>query len=181
MSNPNTRGKKQNPATQFAPSQTEVESLPSLPLGWRKAFPACPAIYFAILDDKILYIGRTKCLAKRWIGHHREAELQKMGEVRIAWVQVSDVRLLPAIEKAFIRFFKPTLNHQLVKVRKKVGKRGNPQNFKNPQKRFAAQSLAIRVNPELDEYVRSLPNKNEWLRKAVAEAYERDMQQGESA
>lgn len=58
---------------------------------------------------------------------------------------------------------------------------GNPQNFKNPQKKFAAQSLAIRVNPELDEYVRSLPDKNEWLRKAVADAYERDMRSGKSA
>lgn len=168
------------------PSKTSPESinplfLPSLPMGWRKAFPACPAIYFAILNDKILYIGRTNCLAKRWIDHHREAELQKMGDVKIAWVQVSDVRLLPAIEKAFIHFFKPTLNHRLVKARKKAGKRGNPQNFKNPVK-TSLNPITVRLKDKaIYDFLRSLPNRNEWLHKAIADAYERDMRSGKSA
>ena len=46
---------------------------------------------------------------------------------------------------------------------------------------LAPQMTGVRLPIDLDRYVRSLPNKTEWLRRAIADAYERDMQQGKSA
>lgn len=56
-------------------------------------------------------------------------------------------------------------------------KGGNPQNFNNPEKLFADQPLAVRVEVEFDTWVRSLPNKTEWLRKVITEAAKREMEQ----
>lgn len=56
-------------------------------------------------------------------------------------------------------------------------KGGNPQNFNNPEKMFAQKPLAVRVEVELDEWVRSRPNPSAWLRKAIAAQKERDMQE----
>lgn len=42
---------------------------------------------------------------------------------------------------------------------------------------MSEQPLTVRVPMSQDQYVRSLPNRTEWLRRAIAEAYERDMQQ----
>lgn len=39
---------------------------------------------------------------------------------------------------------------------------------------LAKNALSVKVNLELDEYVRSLPNRAEWLRRAIADARERD-------
>lgn len=55
-------------------------------------------------------------------------------------------------------------------------KGGNPQNFNNPERTFAPQPLTVRVETHLDEYVRSLPNRTEWLRQAIAAQAERDRQ-----
>lgn len=117
-------------------SQINPLKLPSLPLGWRKGFPNCPAIYFAIADNKILYIGRTVKLSNRWKGHHRFAELESVGEVRIAWMEVSDSSLLPAIEKALIQYFKPSINQTHVKVSKpktEVNRGQHPNSLANLQ------------------------------------------------
>jgi hypothetical protein len=58
---------------------------------------------------------------------------------------------------------------------------GNP----NPKQKFtpvigneamAKIPLAIRVPVEIDEYVRSLPNRTDWLRQAIAEKIQRETQ-----
>ena len=46
---------------------------------------------------------------------------------------------------------------------------------------MAKTPLAIRVPVEIDEFVRSLPNRTEWLRQAIAEKYEREMKQQDKA
>lgn len=46
-----------------------------------------------------------------------------------------------------------------------------PLKYEEP---LAAKSLSVRVNVELDTFVRSLPNRAEWLRQAIADAYERE-------
>lgn len=40
---------------------------------------------------------------------------------------------------------------------------------------LAPQMTGVRLPVDLDAYVRSLPNKSEWLREAVAEKRERDV------
>lgn len=42
---------------------------------------------------------------------------------------------------------------------------------------MSEQPLAVRVPLSQDKYVRSLPNKTEWLRQAIAEKYARDLQE----
>lgn len=54
-------------------------------------------------------------------------------------------------------------------------KGGNPQNFRNPVK-TSLEPLTFRLtDAQVDAFVRSLPNRTEWLRRAIAEAYEREM------
>lgn len=95
-------------------------NLPSLPLSCRKQFPSCPAIYFVLAAEKVLYVGRTINLVNRWAGHHRLAELENIEEVKIAWMEVNDFTLLPSVEKVLIQYLKPTLNNQPVKIRRQV-------------------------------------------------------------
>ena len=45
---------------------------------------------------------------------------------------------------------------------------------------MAEKPVAVRLAKELDAYVRSLPNKTEWLREAIAEKYQRDLQEKEA-
>lgn len=60
--------------------------------------------------------------------------------------------------------------------------RGNP----NPKNKFtkiyevpvASRSVSVKLPLELDAYVRSLPNRTEWLRAAIAEKYQKDLQEG---
>lgn len=42
-------------------------------------------------------------------------------------------------------------------------------------KPLAGQMTSVRLPLDLHFYVRSLPNRSEWLRRAIAEAYERDL------
>ena len=58
--------------------------------------------------------------------------------------------------------------------------RGNP-NPKHKLKQLGEEAmaklpLAVRVPVDIDEYVRSLPNRAEWLRKLIVEAVERERQ-----
>ncbi|WP_174711405.1 helix-turn-helix domain-containing protein [Nostoc sp. TCL240-02] len=95
----------------FAPDQVNPLSLPSLPLEWRKALPDCAGIYFAIDgNDVVQYIGRSNNIRLRWAVHHKRKELEKAGEIKLAWLEVSDCSLLPAIEEALINSFTPSLN-----------------------------------------------------------------------
>lgn len=43
---------------------------------------------------------------------------------------------------------------------------------------MASKPVAVRLAKEIDAYVRSLPNRTEWLREAIAEKYERDLHSG---
>lgn len=72
-----------------------------------------PGIYLAIdAAPEVKYVGRTKSLWRRWnvSRHHRYNQLLAKGDIRIAWIEISDSKLLPEIEKALINWFKPPLN-----------------------------------------------------------------------
>lgn len=86
--------------------------LPSLPLAERSHLPSCPAIYFVMQDNCILYIGQTVNLTQRWTAHHKWSQLVKMDvPIRIAWLECSDKILLTQIEAALISQFTPKLNY----------------------------------------------------------------------
>lgn len=86
-------------------------ALPFVPLEERSQLPATPAIYFAIdMAGTIRYIGRSTNPQQRWLQHHRYGDLSRIGGIRIAWLNVSSPDLLPEIEKALIKWFRPPLN-----------------------------------------------------------------------
>ncbi|KJH70759.1 hypothetical protein [Aliterella atlantica] len=59
--------------------------------------------------------------------------------------------------------------------------RGNP----NPKHKYVSpnpepmseRTIGVRLPLELDAYVRSLPNRTEWLRRVIAEAIEQEKSQ----
>ncbi len=54
--------------------------------------------------------------------------------------------------------------------------------FESPyEKPMAERPLSVRVEVDIDTYVRSLSNRTEWLRQAIVEKYERDLQAGKTA
>lgn len=58
-----------------------------------------------------------------------------------------------------------------------MGGNPNPKQKLKPwygDKAMAKTPLAIRVPVEVDEFVRALPNKTEWLRRVIQEAVERE-------
>lgn len=84
------------------PAEVNPLALPSVPLEDRLQLPTEPCIYFAIdSQNTVQYVGRAKNPRSRWQGHHRRSQLEEMGGVRIAYVQV-DAYLLEAVEAALI-------------------------------------------------------------------------------
>lgn len=58
----------------------------------------------------------------------------------------------------------------------KVG--GNPQKFLKNEAQLAERVTAVRLPVDIDEFVRSLPNRTEWLRQVIVEAALRERSQG---
>jgi excinuclease UvrABC nuclease subunit len=82
-----------------------------MPLSQRREFPACSAVYLVVGENqKVLYIGRTVNLRQRWKTHHLYSVFRAINNVRLAWLEVSDLFLIPLIEEALIRHFKPLHN-----------------------------------------------------------------------
>lgn len=96
------------------PLGIDFSTLPSLPLASRSALPPCPAVYFVLEGNHVLYVGRSVNLQQRWITHHRYSQLKGLNNVRIAWLECSDPSLLPEIEAALIEYFQPSLNGELI-------------------------------------------------------------------
>jgi hypothetical protein len=85
--------------------------LPSLPLAERRSLPDCPAIYFVMQGERVLYIGKTVNLAQRWTQHHKWQQFSEIpGVLRITWLECSDTSLLHDIETALISYFDPIFN-----------------------------------------------------------------------
>ncbi|GET42602.1 GIY-YIG nuclease family protein [Microseira wollei] len=92
-------------------SEINPLTLPSLPLAGRRQLPDCSAIYFVMHGDRVLYIGKTINLVQRWATHHRWWQLKEMeGDIRIAWLECSDIDVLLKVEAALIKQFQPELN-----------------------------------------------------------------------
>lgn len=54
---------------------------------------------------------------------------------------------------------------------------GNPQEFlRCGVEPVASKPVAVKLPISIDEFVRSLPNKSEWLRKVIAEAAKAEME-----
>lgn len=93
------------------PKTLDIKTLPWLPLEEKAAFPKKSAIYFAIdSQGTVQYIGRSANVRQRWGNHHKYDVLSEIGNVKIAYLFVDAVELLPKIEAALIEWFNPPLN-----------------------------------------------------------------------
>lgn len=93
----------------LCPESINPFACPSLPLEQRSQLPTTPAVYFALSDNEVLYIGHSANLRRRWVTHHKCAALAVMGGVRIAWL-VSAPEYSDAIAAALIQWLEPCLN-----------------------------------------------------------------------
>lgn len=60
-------------------------------------------------------------------------------------------------------------------------KGGNPQNFNNPVK-ASLNPITVRLKDKaVDDFLRSLPNRNEWLQKVIVDAYHKELQQADKS
>jgi hypothetical protein len=90
----------------------DVHSLPCEDIENKGLLPEIPTIYFAIDSNNLIqYIGRAKNTKQRWLCHHRYNQLSKIGGVRIAYLRIDCIELLPEIESVLIEHFNPPLNN----------------------------------------------------------------------
>src|ERR1051325_55801 len=88
----------------------ELASLPSVPFAELRLLPHASGVYFACdLEGRVLYVGQTQNLYRRWKVHHRFARLQDMGCMRLAW-HLCAFEHLEEIEYAMIQHYNPPLN-----------------------------------------------------------------------
>lgn len=86
-----------------------IATLPSMPFTDLVRLPNIRGVYFALDDQgRVLYIGQTVSLTRRWMGHGKLPEISESGCTRIAWLCSSGN--LRHLESVFIRQFKPPLN-----------------------------------------------------------------------
>ena len=89
----------------------DPRDLPSCPIRQKDLFPIVRCIYFAIDENQtIQYIGQTVNFQRRWLAHHRHAELVTLPNVRIAFWDAGDFEDLTLAEQYCITRFKPVLN-----------------------------------------------------------------------
>lgn len=147
-------------------------TLPSLALAERKYLPACAALYFVIESETVLYIGRSKNLANRWISHHKlDKLLLEESEVRIAWFAVECVESVAALEDFLIQYIKPALNKRICQTDASTAKftcDGEPKTAK----------LTFRVPLTIKQKVELAANGDiaNWVREAIVEKLEHAVQ-----
>lgn len=50
----------------------------------------------------------------------------------------------------------------------------------NGDRAMSRKPVAVALPVEIDDWVRSLPNRSEWLRQAIADAYQREINSSDS-
>lgn len=100
----------------------EFETLPNLTLSEKQQLPDCSAVYFAVAQDQVFYVGLATNLKNRWRNHHRLPQLKAIGkrcEVRIFWLACAQHQL-PELERQYIAHYCPMLNQSKVPVQQFV-------------------------------------------------------------
>lgn len=101
------------------PQTLNISELPYLPLNQKSKLPDVAGIYLAIDErGKVYYIGQSKNINQRWLQHHRIYQLEHIGNIKIAWLAISETSLLDEVETALIEYFNPPLNNSVVVTKK---------------------------------------------------------------
>lgn len=162
----------------FTASNLRVKTLPSIPFKNKKALPVLSAVYL-VLDgkDRVIYVGETGNLRKRWLCHKLNGMVDHINGCRIAYIPVEPGLRLDT-EKALISYFDPLYNAQY--------KNGNPPggNKTNFSKEFKEQQFEPKGKEAFDTEVRArcsnnlksaikqnAPDMSEWVRLAREEGW----------
>jgi len=110
------------------PESISLASLPSVRFNKLKELPSVSCVYFCLpIDNNPVYIGETENLLYRWTGHPKYLWCEDLRVRNIAWLEVPVDELISRhsrqrkrlkIEKAFVSFYRPILNTQLITSRK---------------------------------------------------------------
>src|SRR4029453_9173180 len=98
-------GSNENSYTLDVPAVADLSSVAYLD---RKTLPMAGGVYFVLSAlGAVLYVGSSKHLRQRWIGHHRHHQLAEMPGIRIAWVVVEHPGHRLALEHHCIDALRP--------------------------------------------------------------------------
>lgn len=86
----------------------------SIPLSEKGKLPETPGVYFVMIDDVVLYIGKAINLRSRWKSHHIYPIVSVMDDVRICWEELDEAVLL-SYEAKWINYYRPPLNRFIPK------------------------------------------------------------------
>ena len=92
---------------------TEIRSLSEV-----HCLPTHAGIYIVFDGDTIFYVGRAENIRRRWVSHHRMAQLSQNPNAHIAIIEHSLSELVKA-ERHYINLLCPTLNRTPVNDRKR--------------------------------------------------------------
>lgn len=147
-----------------------ILSLPSVLLSSRFNLPCVSGIYFVLdKDNNLLYLGRSRNINARWQNHHRYSQISGFVDVKIHWLEIKDIDILPVIESQFIASLNPILNNTSVDaVSQKVEnvtiyeamavlRRMTPQDIEQIQKLLQIRSLLFSLElSSMEEVILSM-------------------------
>jgi putative transcriptional regulator len=88
--------------------------------------PETPCVYLVVNSQgKVLYVGKSENLRKRWKSHYKLSSLIEESGIRISYVEVQE-NLLFKVERALINALNPPLNENepskgIASLRQRVG------------------------------------------------------------
>jgi hypothetical protein len=138
--------------------------LSSVALGQRDFLPVINAIYFAIKDTEILYIGKASNLYQRWQRHHRINQLQSFDNVIIAWLPIVDLGDIDKLEEACIKRFNPLLNSVVIPKELTLGDKRKPTSIRLSEdamqlRKLLAQHLGVSESAVIELAIRELAER----------------------
>lgn len=98
-----------------------ISSLPAQTIAGLRHLPTAPAVYFCVLNNRVVYIGGTINLKLRWKDHSERRVLRRGGHV--AWLLV-DRHMVRAVERAMIHEFAPPMNNHHTEIGRGVRMKG---------------------------------------------------------
>lgn len=90
-------------------SISEVLSFPCVDLKRKEMLPENSGIYFVVQENNILYIGKATNIKKRWMGHHRYSQLEKLNRkkpVKLYYYEAKEA-FITELEKLLIEKHRP--------------------------------------------------------------------------
>jgi len=95
----------------------QVLALPFVPYAERLRLPMGPGLYFAVIDrQSVGYIGiSTISIRGRWHQHPMKFRLSGLGEITVAYVEISDYSILRRAERVAVREIDPPINFHYIK------------------------------------------------------------------